>query len=179
MSNDTVRANAHAMPADRRAVLRSLFAAGALSSIPTGAVSAEAFAAPDVEILALAAELVRVQRRLDDIKTTRVDPFEEEWSALLMRDWAAAETFGLTSGRTAAIEEIERIDLAAVPAFRRMMALPARTQAGKAAKVRAVLTYVLTDEWRGPAADLDWDKEQVRALLAEFSGMNEAEVANV
>jgi hypothetical protein len=35
-------------------------------------------------------------------------------------------------------------------------------------------------EWRGPADDLDdWQKEQTRALLGEFAGMSEEELAAV
>ena len=60
-----------------------------------------------------------------------------------------------------------------------MIAIPAATQAGRGAKVRALLTHVCPSEWRGPAADLDWDKEQARALLGEFAGMTEEELAAI
>ena len=60
-----------------------------------------------------------------------------------------------------------------------MMAIPATTQPGRAAKVRALLLLVLRDEWRGEAGPLDWDKEQARSLLAEFAGMTPQEIANV
>ena len=61
-----------------------------------------------------------------------------------------------------------------------MLAIPAATQAGKIAKVRTLLTFVHTaDEWRGPAADLDWEKEQTRALLGQFAGMTEEELAAI
>ena len=50
------------------------------------------------------------------------------------------------------------------------------TQAGKIAKVRTLLTFVHNDEWRGPTADLDWEKGQTRALLGEFAGMSEDEL---
>jgi hypothetical protein len=60
-----------------------------------------------------------------------------------------------------------------------MMAIPATTQTGRAAKVRALLLHVMGNEWRGKACDLDWEKEQSRALLAEFAGMSAEEVANV
>jgi len=40
-----------------------------------------------------------------------------------------------------------------------MMAIPADTQAARAAKVRALLKRVCSHEWRGPSGPLDWDKE--------------------
>ena len=33
------------------------------------------------------------------------------------------------------------------------------------------------DEWRGPKSNLDWEIEQARALLGEFAGMSEEELA--
>ncbi len=58
-------------------------------------------------------------------------------------------------------------------------AIPATTQPGRAAKVRALLTHVMRTGWRGPANEMDWDKEMARELLAEFAGMTAEEVANV
>ena len=51
------------------------------------------------------------------------------------------------------------------------MATPARTQAGRAAKVRVLLADILADQWRGPANDLDWDIAQARVLFADLAGM--------
>jgi hypothetical protein len=47
------------------------------------------------------------------------------------------------------------------------------------AKVRTLLTFVHNDEWRGPAVDLDWEKEQTRALLGQFAGMSEDDLAAI
>ena len=58
-----------------------------------------------------------------------------------------------------------------------MMTIPATTQPGKSAKVRALLLHVMGNEWRGRASALDWDKEQARALLAEFAGMSAEEIS--
>jgi hypothetical protein len=60
-----------------------------------------------------------------------------------------------------------------------MMALPAHTQAGRAAKVRTLLLYAAGDDWRGPSRDLDWEIGAARRLLGEFAGMSEEELANV
>ncbi len=60
-----------------------------------------------------------------------------------------------------------------------MMAIPAATQAGRAAKVRALLMHVCP-EWRGPTRDLDdWQVEQTRALLGQFAGTTEDELAAI
>ena len=58
-----------------------------------------------------------------------------------------------------------------------MMAIPATTQLGRAAKVRALLVHFMPNEWRGPGNDMDAGEEQVRALLGEFAGMSEDEFA--
>ena len=59
------------------------------------------------------------------------------------------------------------------------MAIPVATQAGRAGKVRALLVHVCCDDWRGPASDLDWEKEQTPALLAQLAGMTEDELAAI
>ena len=38
-----------------------------------------------------------------------------------------------------------------------MMAIPATTQSGRSAKVRALLTHVMGYKWRGPDRELEWD----------------------
>ena len=59
------------------------------------------------------------------------------------------------------------------------MASSAKTQAGRAAQVRALLTFVHTEEWRGPSRDMDWEKERTRALLGNLAGMSEEELAAI
>ena len=59
------------------------------------------------------------------------------------------------------------------------MATPALTQAGRAAKVRVLLSDILGDGWRGPEEDLDWHIAQARALLGEFAGMSAEELDHV
>ncbi len=159
----------------RRTVLRSMRAAGAVAAVPAGvalAIPAAALAAPDdAEILALAAEIQILQVKKGDIKATRVDPVDDEWHALAVKDWKAACAFGDASSREAAVREVNELDERGDSLCERIKALPATTQAGRAAKVRTLLTHMLGDGWRGPAAEVDCDKEQARALLAEFAGM--------
>lgn len=54
-----------------------------------------------------------------------------------------------------------------------------RCQAGKAAKVRALIVHICPTNWRGPGRDLDWDISEPRRLLSEFAGMTEEELAAI
>jgi hypothetical protein len=122
-------------------------------------------------------------RRLNDaakaIQARRVEPFEDEFLALATTNWKAACAFGDASGRDAAIEEVNALDEQNDVLFRQMMSIPATTQPGRAAKVRALMVHALGDEWRGPSCDLDWEKEEARKLLGEFAGMTEDELAAI
>jgi hypothetical protein len=60
-----------------------------------------------------------------------------------------------------------------------MRAIPAFTKAGRAAKVRALVIHVMGAQWRASGEDLDWEKEQARALLGEFAGMSEDELSAI
>ena len=65
------------------------------------------------------------------------------------------------------------------PMFERLMSIPAATQAGRAAKVRALLVRVMP-AWLGTAEELDnWFAVQVRALLGEFAGLTTEELESV
>jgi hypothetical protein len=135
-------------------------------------------AVADSEIFALEAEIRRLDDAASEFQTKRVDPFDDAWHALVVTDLNAARAFGDDSGREKAVEEIEEIHLQGGRLFDRMVALPAHTQAGRAAKVRTLLWYVAAD-WRGPSIDLDWEIDAARKLLGEFAGMSEEELAAV
>jgi hypothetical protein len=60
-----------------------------------------------------------------------------------------------------------------------VVALPTSTQAGRAAKVRTLLAHFTHADWRGPAEDLDWDKDMMRKVLGDLAGISEEELANV
>jgi hypothetical protein len=62
--------------------------------------------------------------------------FEERWEKV----WA----YSRESGREAAMKERNEIDSQADRIWKRMIAIPAATQAGRAAKVRALLAHVCT-----------------------------------
>ena len=58
--------------------------------------------------------------------------------------------------------------------FERMKQIPARTQAGRAAKVRALIAHV---HWRGTDEEIDdYRIEQARLLLGELAGMSAEEL---
>jgi hypothetical protein len=57
--------------------------------------------------------------------------------------------------------------------------LPARTQAGKAAKVRALILHVMGNDWRGPVDDMNREVEKARALLGELGGLSANELAAI
>lgn len=183
MSNDTVPASATALPKSRRLFLIA-GTTGALLATLKGAAAASEIIVDD-EILALAAEVVRLNGVSDGIDDDRIEPFEEEFQRLLhtprVSDLSLASAFEFSRqvGRADAIEEVEKVDAEADVVFRRMMAIPCTTLAGRAAKVRAFLVHVGRSDWRGDSKDLDWREEMARALLAEFAGMSAEEIANV
>ena len=161
----------------------------ALASVPALALPAAAIAAPstpsgnDADLIALAAEIDRLLALGEDIYAKGVDPFEESFQSLMKealdarrRDstdfeerWEKAWAYSRESGRDAAIKERNEID----------SHIPASTQAGRAAKVRALLTHVCPSEWRGPTGPLDWEIQETRALLGEFAGLSEEELAAI
>jgi hypothetical protein len=144
---------------------------------------------PTSELIALAAEIERLCALGEEIYAKGVDPFEETFQKLLEESLSAAGrgelgewpafVYSREVGREAAIKERNELDKQAGLFRDQMMAIPAATQAGRAAKVRALLTHVCP-EWCGPADDLDdWQNEQVRALLGQFAGMTEEELAAI
>ena len=128
-----------------------------------------------------------------EIYAKRVDPFEETFDSLLDEavaardlnpaDWKEhydkAVSYSHEIGREAAIKERAELDDRAGRLFERMVALSAKTRAGRAAQVRTLLTFVHTEEWRGPSDDMDWEKERTRALLGNLAGMTEEELAAI
>jgi hypothetical protein len=198
MPNATERADARALPetTNRRAVLGAILAGGAVAATALPAIVANAAEGADSEILVLEAKIWRLSDTAEEIKATRVDPFEDAWCGLYLSDLKAAsrlrtgqerefwqhapsEMFGRESGREKAVDECEDIHSQAGALLERMLALAALTQAGRAAKVRTLLRYVAGDDWRGPGNDLDWEIGVARKLLGEFAGMSEKELANV
>jgi hypothetical protein len=169
----------------------------ALASVPALALPAVAAATPndadDAELITLAAEIDRLLALGEDIYAKGVDP-SEETSQSLMKEaldarrrnqtdfderWEKAWAYSRESGREAAIKEQAQLASQADRLWARMMAIPASTQAGRAAKVRALLTHVCPSEWRGPTGPLDWEIQETRALLGQFAGMTEEELAAI
>jgi hypothetical protein len=168
------------MPIDRRAALRSIFAASAVLAVPA---AAQADTGDDADLLALSAEILRRCAEAEKFDAEQIEPHEARFEEILDDEtqpfevrFAAAWAFSDDVGRTAAIDALGEIEQATDRLFDRMMAIPATTQPGRAAKVRALLVHIMRGEWRGPSGPLDWEKAQARALLGEFAGMSAADL---
>jgi hypothetical protein len=164
---------------------------GAAIPLPSTATASAHAATPasadgDAEIIALSAEVLCLNEIANDIAETRIDPFHDKFLEImrggahrrfLSKDERAelverAFAFREECGSEAAIGDQAKVDEQAYAIYPRMMAIPCTTQAGRAAKVRALLIHVMKDQWRGPAGPLDWHREQAPALLGEFAGMS-------
>ena len=133
----------------------------------------------DSELLAMEVEIMRLRGLAKAIDDEKVQPFEAEFIALLKVNFEAGCAFARSYGRDDAIHEADAINLPADRLCERLMATPALTQAGRAAKVRVLLFDILGDDWRGPDSELDWHKSKARALLGELAGMSAEEIATV
>jgi hypothetical protein len=170
-------------PLNRRAALGALAGTGAMLVAPPVVLAAST---DDAEITSLSAEILRRVDIAAEIQATRIDPLQDGFFAILDADPFNVEEcarrafhYSRDCGRDAAIQEQMEIDQITDRLFLRLMAIPAETQAGRVAKVRALILHVMRNDWRGPAKELDWDAEMARALLGEFAGMSAEELAEV
>ena len=165
---------------NRRAALGALAAAaGALIAAPRIARAADL----DADLLALSAEILWRCAEAAKFDAEQIEPHEPRFDEILDDEsqpfgvrFAASWAFSDEVGRTAAIDALGDFEQATDRLFDRMMAIPATTQPGRAAKVRALLVHVMRDKWRGPSGPLDWDIAQARALLGEFAGLSGADL---
>jgi hypothetical protein len=147
-----------------------------------GAVPPEA-SGPNAQILALETEIHRLFDEAAQINLERVDPFSYEFEKLAGKwhrsrseaDLQAMRRFGEETGRDAAIDDADKFYDRADVLIRSMWAMPAQTNAGRAAKVRVFFEHVAGDFFKGQEPDLDWDAMLGRKLLLEYAGMNEAD----
>jgi hypothetical protein len=192
MPNARVRASAAALPAEsppsRRAALRLFAFAPALAIMPAVAM-AKSSVGGDREILALSAEIQRIAAAADDISVQRALPFQEKFEDILRgpdpldhSTWdersAAASAYSRETGHEDACYEADQLDGQAGDLFQEMMAIPATTQAGRAAKVRAFIVHT-GRSWRGDSDNLGYDHDMARTLLGDFAGMSAVELAAI
>lgn len=131
--------------ATRRAALCALAGLSALA-IPTVAIAAAVPPGADAELVALAAEIERLSGLGKEIYAKRVNPFRETFDSLIDEALAAGDldpmakafSYSREVGREAAIKERAELDNQAGRLFERMVASSAKTQAGRAAQVRAL-----------------------------------------
>ena len=164
----------------RRAALTAALASASALAIPAVAIATAAPPDADAELIAITAEIQRLDAMGEEICATRVDPFTDAFLKIMDegpvhgRNGSRAHCLQHRHGRDGAIRERNGLDDEADRLWARLMAIPAATSAGRAAKVRALLTHVCREDWRedwrGPGSKLDWPHEQARALLGEFAG---------
>jgi hypothetical protein len=167
-----------------RFLARSTAQASALTVLPVAALAAPH--GDDAEILALSAEVLHRCGVADDLNE-RIEPIDAQlWiQEGLNKDltvdeiWERTKAWSYATGREDAIEKLRNFEEETDGIYYRMMAIPATTQSGRAAKVRALLTHVMGNKWRGQDRELEWDVSQARTLFAEFAGMTAEDIANV
>lgn len=170
---------------------RTLVASAAAAAVPATAVpvlnTTEAASGPDTPLFALETRIDQLHDEANRIYVERVDPIEEKFENL-MSIWqqsrskaaqAAMLRFGKESGRDAAIDEADQYEEKALRVINAMWAIPAQTNAGRAAKLRVFFKHVAGDRFSGPVLDLDWDNDLARKLLLEYAGMSEAEAVTL
>jgi hypothetical protein len=179
-------------PLSRRAAL-----AGALPVLAAASLPAMAAALPgasvDAELLRILAEIDRLWEERDALWAT-LEPLAEERDKLLRQAISAPagsqrravlserlERFYADRGLGAAEEREEEIYGIADPLTIRMIDMPARTQEGRAAKVRSLLRWIMRggDNWLGPDSELDWPIAMCRRLLGEYAGLDEVALAAI
>jgi hypothetical protein len=157
-------------PMNRRGALgflaRSTARVSALACLPAAAMAASP-TGDDAELLAMEAEIMRFRGLAKAICAEKVEPFEDEFHThMRVSGYDAAWAFARSYGRDDAIDEAETFHLLVDGLCERLMATPALTQAGRAAKVRVLLADILGDKWRGPDSELDWDIAQARTVMS-------------
>jgi hypothetical protein len=173
----------------RRAALgvmaRSTVRVSTIAVLPAAAMAATAPKGDDAEIIALSAEVLR-RCRVANAFNQRIEPLAGQWRGPgpkenLTEDecWARVKAWSEATGRDGAIKRLQNFDEETDRIYHQMMAIPATTQPGRAAKVRALLVHVMGREWRGPDSELEWEVSEARTVLGELAGMSAEELADV
>jgi hypothetical protein len=138
-------------------------------------------AADDSELLRLETEISKLYAAAHEIGETRIDPHNEGFDRIVSDVTLSKEqrskdlkAFAQTSGRDAAIYEQQALLTKADKFIQQMWGTPARTGAGRAAKVRVLLQHVTPDAFAVPFEDMDWDAALCFDLLLEFAGADVA-----
>ena len=170
----------------RRATLTALASAPALA-LPAVAIAAVSPGGHDAELTALAAEIQRLHAQGEEVYAKGVEPFNETFYGLVHSTSGSpratldeAFAYSREVGREAAIKEREDIDSQADRLWTRMMAIPA-ADAGRQGRESPRTAYPrVRRRWRARRQRSDdWEIEQARALLGQFAGMTEEELAAI
>ena len=94
---------------------------------------------------------------------------------------ARAQMRDNASGCAAVIAKKDRSLSVADGLAKEMWQIPARSNVGRAAKVRVLITCIMggNEVWHGPDEDLDYHISMCRSLLIEMAGMTEEEAASL
>jgi hypothetical protein len=155
----------------------------AATATTAAAPIAQAGTSEDTEIMQMAGQIVALRAEADAIDAERVWPFDEEYDRTLgdvitPESLDAAFAFSKKVGREAGIMASNKVVNRADALMRRMWTIPAKTEAGRQAKVRTLFIHCLSldEKWLASDHDADWDVEVTRQLLCEFSGMSVEEL---
>lgn len=146
-------------------------AAAVIIASPAAAVPAS----DDRDLLNLCADVIRLRNEADLIEVTRVWPHDDEVERILCGDETrreridAAESYSIRSGHRAAGNEVSALLARADVLLEQMLAIPAITPAGRAAKVEALLAHLDEPEWRQADDEAPWEFRALRSLLHELA----------
>jgi hypothetical protein len=139
---------------------------------------------PDERILCMAFEAEQLAIQAEHIRHTRYAPADKAYEALTMAldargvafdsaGWNdAMKLFEGEHGRVAANEEIGDLYCRSTLMIEELIATPAKTQAGRAAKVRAWLKRMADHDWLESLADGDHEQVLLLEMLSEYSGVS-------
>ena len=161
----------------RRAFLTS-GAGAAIAAVVASTVPHAASDAADSQLVDMAAQIIAIRAKVNEIEAERVRPHDEEFDRLLGEvitpetlkiAWAFSEAVGREAGIKASGAFLNQADAL----IRRMWTIPAQTDAGRRAKVSTLFRHCLhgDDAWFETDRDADWHIEMTRQLLCELSGM--------
>ncbi|MHC2273528.1 hypothetical protein ACVME8_000139 [Bradyrhizobium diazoefficiens] len=176
----------------RRAVLAGLVAAApvtAVACLPTAA-AAMALASPadDAALLQLNEDIFQAWEasHAHDDEIYRLEEVRKaEYERLLEQETAQGQYISVRErwDLVYSTPEVQRLDqlvilseqhfLRMADLIDKMWAIPAKTEAGRSAKVQVLLSCVLN--WRDPDEEMDWQLLMARRLLVDLVGGEEAE----
>jgi hypothetical protein len=168
---------------NRRSIMNMMVSAAALTA--TSAICDPASAkGDDGEVLSLASEILRLNElaHQDDDEMVRLQSIwynegirlREEAEYSRDEQWEMVKAMPESAEHSRLVKKSDPYFESADRLMKRLWSLPAKTNKGKAAKVRVLFAYVLGEEWHRPDEEADPDIELTRQLLFELAGTSGA-----